>query len=92
MLLIYTFHTFCLSSKIFDVAEQLCNITHDTLVIHGTGDALLPYGNAPLIVKKIRHAKLYSMEGLGHLFFVQNLQDTVQAISGFLSDKRKAAL
>ena len=46
--------------------ERLGMIDVPTLVVHGTDDPVVPYGNALALVREIRGARLLSLEGAGH--------------------------
>jgi pimeloyl-ACP methyl ester carboxylesterase len=54
-----------------DVAERLPEIQAPTLVVHGTDDQMLPVSNARMIAERIPGARLEILEGVGHLFFVE---------------------
>jgi len=69
--------------------EQLPNIKNPVLIIHGTGDNVLPYGNAELLHKKIPNSKLETYEGVGHLFWIEEPERTVKVISSFLKSPAK---
>ncbi len=45
---------------------ELTKINCPTLVIHGKHDPLVPYGNGVDTAKRIQHAELVSIEGMGH--------------------------
>jgi pimeloyl-ACP methyl ester carboxylesterase len=46
--------------------DRLSTVRAPTLVIHGTEDPVLPYGNALALVKEILGARLLTLEGAGH--------------------------
>jgi pimeloyl-ACP methyl ester carboxylesterase len=46
--------------------ERLGEIDVPTLVVHGTDDPVVPYGNALALVREIRGARLLTLEGTGH--------------------------
>ena len=46
--------------------ERLGEIDVPTLVVHGTDDPVVPYGNALALVREIRGARLLPLEGTGH--------------------------
>ena len=46
--------------------ERLGQIDVPTLVVHGTDDPVVPYGNALVLVREIRGARLLTLEGAGH--------------------------
>jgi pimeloyl-ACP methyl ester carboxylesterase len=47
--------------------ERLPGLTTPTLVIHGTEDVVVPYGNALVLEREIPNAKLLTLEGSGHV-------------------------
>jgi len=51
-----------------DRASLLANISAPTLVMHGKDDPLLPYACGEDIAKRIPHAKLLGIDGMGHDF------------------------
>jgi pimeloyl-ACP methyl ester carboxylesterase len=46
--------------------ERLAELRAPTLVIHGTEDPVLPYGNGLALAKDIPHAELLTLEQTGH--------------------------
>jgi pimeloyl-ACP methyl ester carboxylesterase len=46
--------------------ERLAGLSVPTLVIHGTDDPVLPYGNALALAREIPGARLVTLEGTGH--------------------------
>jgi pimeloyl-ACP methyl ester carboxylesterase/SAM-dependent methyltransferase len=48
------------------VRPRLGRIAAPTLVIHGTGDPLFPYGHAEALAREIPAARLLPLEGVGH--------------------------
>ena len=68
----------------FDVADRLSQITTPTLVVHGTADALLPYGNGQLLERGIRGSRLHTLEGAGHMFWITHPEQTARTLSHFL--------
>jgi pimeloyl-ACP methyl ester carboxylesterase len=46
--------------------ERLGELDIPTLVVHGTDDPVVPYGNALALVREIRGARLLTLEGTGH--------------------------
>jgi len=68
----------------FDVRPVLSQITHPTLVIHGTEDALCPFSAAESLVQGLPNATLFSMKGVGHSPQVEDWGAFNQAVEGFL--------
>ncbi|MCW3029843.1 MAG: alpha/beta fold hydrolase [Solirubrobacterales bacterium] len=52
-----------------DTSTRLPELTMPTLVIHGTGDLMLPVENGRQIAALIGGSRLEIFEGIGHLFF-----------------------
>jgi 3-oxoadipate enol-lactonase len=63
-----------------DTSARLAQISAPTLVVHGTEDIMLPVVNAPLIAQAIPDSRLTILEGIGHLFFVEQPQESAQLI------------
>ncbi|MGH2952801.1 MAG: alpha/beta fold hydrolase [Solirubrobacterales bacterium] len=67
--------------------ERLPRLGVPTLVIHGTEDPVLPYGNALALVSDIPGAELVSLEGTGHELPRDTWEIVVPAILGHTSDR-----
>ena len=52
-----------------DTSERLGEVVQPTLIVHGTGDQLLPVGNAHHLAELIPHARVELLEGVGHMFW-----------------------
>lgn len=52
-----------------DALDRLAGIDVPTMVIHGTEDEMILFGNAELIAKTIPGARLELFDGAGHLFW-----------------------
>ena len=52
-----------------DTVARLGRIAAPTLVLHGTEDEMVPFGNAAVLAEGIPGARLEVFEGVGHLFF-----------------------
>lgn len=59
------------------IRPRLGEITAPTLVLHGTADALFPYGHAEALAREIPGATLISLPGVGHQMPPYPLWDTV---------------
>jgi len=70
----------------FDVSDRLGGIDVPTLVLHGTGDRVVPVGNADLLVEGIEDARLELFDGGPHLFFIEQADAVTGSIRDFLSD------
>jgi pimeloyl-ACP methyl ester carboxylesterase len=51
----------------FDSYDALSTINHPTLVIHGTADPIIPCENAHILAKRLPHARLELLPGVGHV-------------------------
>ncbi|HYW93769.1 MAG TPA: alpha/beta hydrolase [Gammaproteobacteria bacterium] len=70
----------------FDVEHRIGDLPHETLVLHGTDDILIPFANARLILQKIPRARLHPLPGCGHLFWDMDGGASITAIREFLED------
>jgi 3-oxoadipate enol-lactonase len=57
-----------------DTSERLRDIAAPTLVIHGTEDQMLGVANGRHIAERIPGARLEILDGIGHLFWVEEPQ------------------
>jgi pimeloyl-ACP methyl ester carboxylesterase len=74
------------AASTFDASDRLVDIDVPTLVLHGTGDRVLPVENADLLVEGIPDAELVTIEDAPHLFFIENAERTTDELRGFLED------
>lgn len=63
----------------------LRRLRHRTLLVHGDQDPLVPLINARVMAKTMPDARLYVLEGAGHLFLVDEPGSVVVELNGFLS-------
>lgn len=54
-----------------DTSTRLGEIEAPTLVVHGTEDRMLPFSNGEAIARRIAGARLEPLEGVGHMFWVE---------------------
>ena len=59
-------------------------IAKPTLVIHGTEDRVVPYGNGELLARRIANAKLVTLKGCGHLPPLEEPQRFAQLVADHL--------
>jgi pimeloyl-ACP methyl ester carboxylesterase len=71
------------ASRAHDVWDQLPSIAAPTLVLHGSGDALIPLENARLLAERIG-ATLTVFDGAGHLFFHEEPERTAEVVTAFV--------
>lgn len=60
------------------------SITAPTLVVQGTADNVVDPGNAELLAARIPGARTELLDGLGHLFFWEQPEESVRIVSEFL--------
>jgi len=65
---------------VHDTSARLASITAPTLVIHGTADQMLYPVNGELIASQIPGARLYVMDGVGHLFWWERPDESVRIV------------
>lgn len=68
----------------FNADGRLKGIKAPTLIMTGTDDRVLPAGNSQLIAEQIPGAKLVTIPGAGHLFFIERAEEVNAEILDFL--------
>jgi pimeloyl-ACP methyl ester carboxylesterase/tRNA A-37 threonylcarbamoyl transferase component Bud32 len=68
-----------------DVRHLLPKVRAPTLIVHRTGDRLMPVEGARYMAQHLANAKLVEVPGDDHLFFVGNTDVIVTEIEAFLS-------
>ena len=68
-----------------DVYDRLGQISCPTLVITGKDDALISAENSRTLAEKIPHAQLVLLEPAGHCFWLEQPEQSRQAIERFLN-------
>ena len=68
----------------FDVSDRLGEIRHETLVITGDADNLVPTQNSVNLAVKLPDAKLSIIENAGHMIFIENAVEFNKIVSEFL--------
>jgi pimeloyl-ACP methyl ester carboxylesterase len=63
-----------------DTLARLGEITAPTLVIHGTADRMLPSSNGEAIAAAIPGARYAPLEGVGHMFWVEQPQRSAELV------------
>lgn len=71
----------------FDVADRLDRIRVPTLVLHGTADRIVPVANARLLEKKIPDARLETVDGGSHCFFIEANDEVNEHMCSFLNEQ-----
>ncbi len=67
-----------------DSGQRLAKITTPTLVVTGTADTVIPWQNSELLCEKIPNSEIAMIEGAGHLFFVEQPEQTLRILKAFL--------
>jgi len=67
---------------------MLPHIPHETLVITGDDDPLIPVANARLLARRLPRARLEIVPGAGHLFLWDEVENLAERIGRFLSPPR----
>ncbi len=67
-----------------DTYDRLGEIHHETLVVHGEADVLVPPGNADILAERIPNARLQLFADGGHGFNIQFRDEFNTAILDFL--------
>lgn len=68
----------------FDVSDRLDELTQPTLVLHGTGDRVVPVENADLLAG-LPNARVERLDGAPHLLFVEQREAVTEQIEAFLA-------
>jgi pimeloyl-ACP methyl ester carboxylesterase len=63
-----------------NTSERLGALQPPTLVVHGTDDLMLPVGNGHMIAGLVPGAKLEILEGIGHMFFLEQPERTAELV------------
>ena len=68
----------------FDAAEKISSIEHETLVLTGDQDNLVPMPNSLNLAEKLPNATLKIIENGSHIIFVENASEFNRAVKDFL--------
>jgi pimeloyl-ACP methyl ester carboxylesterase len=71
--------------------DRLAEIDVPTLVLHGTDDQMILCANGELLASLIPGARLHTFDGVGHMFWWERLDETVQLIREHCLGSRAAA-
>lgn len=72
----------------FDVEKKLSSITCPVLILHGDQDIVVPVERGFELHDAIPNSKIKVLEGCGHLFFIENIEETARTITSFLLSKK----
>lgn len=67
-----------------DTYDRLPDIKEPALVITGDADRIVPAENSKIIASRIPDAELVILEGMGHGFFIEAIEEANEAIIDFL--------
>lgn len=70
----------------FDVSDRLAEIELPALVMHGTGDEIIPPENGELLADRLPNAELLTFRNAPHLFFVEEAIQVNEHLAVFLED------
>lgn len=70
----------------FDVSDRLDEIGEPTVVIHGTGDRVVPVENGKLLAQKLPNAELTVLQSAPHLLFIERHEAVNGRLREFLAD------
>jgi pimeloyl-ACP methyl ester carboxylesterase len=73
-----------------DTYELLPSIKLPTLVIAGDNDGLIPFENSRILASRIPKSERVTVNGAGHLFFIEDPQESNKVVLGFLGRHKKA--
>jgi pimeloyl-ACP methyl ester carboxylesterase len=71
-----------------DTFERLSQIEAQTLVLTGDDDRVIPHPSSDPLVERIPNARLHVLHGAGHLFFLEQPDETRRVLAEFLGDAK----
>jgi pimeloyl-ACP methyl ester carboxylesterase len=69
-----------------DAADRLGTIAAPTLVITGDDDQVIPGASSDVLVARIGDARLETVPGSGHLFFIERPDESLAVVTAFLAE------
>jgi 3-oxoadipate enol-lactonase len=69
-----------------DAVDRLASIEQPTLVIAGSQDQIIPAENSEILCERIPRARLEVIDSAGHLFFIEDPEQTLEVLDAFLFD------
>lgn len=75
----------------FDAYDRLAQIKSPTLVITGKDDALVPWENSRILADRIAGAQLVILQPAGHCFWLEQPEQSAEAIQNFIDAHSAAA-
>jgi 3-oxoadipate enol-lactonase len=73
-----------------DTYDRLSQIRLPTLVIAGDNDGLIPFENSRILASRIPKSESATVNGAGHLFFIEDPQESNRVVLSFLGRHEKA--
>jgi 3-oxoadipate enol-lactonase len=73
-----------------DTYELLPSIKLPTLVITGDNDGLIPFENSRILASRIPRSESAIVNGAGHLFFIENAQESNKVVLSFLEQHKQS--
>ncbi|WP_117369909.1 alpha/beta fold hydrolase [Natrarchaeobaculum sulfurireducens] len=70
----------------FDARDWLVEVTQPTQVVHGTADELVPVDAGRDLARGLPRGEFVSLEGAGHLAFIERSRAVNDQLLGFLED------
>lgn len=70
----------------FDVSDRLDAITTPALVVHGTGDRVVPVENGRLLTEGLANVRYRELDDAPHLLFIERADEVNDALRRFLAD------
>jgi 3-oxoadipate enol-lactonase len=67
-----------------DTWERLPLIDHRTIILTGDDDRVIPAASSDVLHERIRDSILYVVAGAGHLFFLEQPEESLQALETFV--------
>ena len=72
------------ASATFDAWDRVAGIDRETLVLAGDEDNVVDWRNSQLLAERIPNARLEVLHGVGHLFFWERPDETLNLLQEFL--------
>jgi pimeloyl-ACP methyl ester carboxylesterase len=67
-----------------DYDDHWSDIQIPVLIIHGKDDTVIPVRNAIIMAQRIKNCRLILMDNANHLFVINNITETLEAIENFV--------
>ena len=80
------------AASLWSSVAWLPQLTHETLVITGTADALVPSANASILASRMPRAQIYRVHGGGHLCLLDRAAEVGPVIATFLRSLEATAI